>query len=280
MNLKLKNFLLFVIFAAAIFIPIGLFSLTIGPSRWLANYAKKVEWNGSTESSFQKFVILLLILISIYFAYRIVKNYLQKKTSSKRIYVVLGLSSVIISLAVFTFQPEILNANKLYISASKNEITTFEFGPYPDKEKLNQLKKEGYNGVVSLLHPMVVPAEPVLLNKELKIAKSLGLKVISIPMLPWISENEEAIGKIKKLAQTAKGKYYVHCSLGRDRAGVFKKIIETENQQILIKSSIKHNQITVEKPFERGSVYVLSKDIYFTSYPTDEELFQDRKSVV
>ena len=125
MNLKLKNFLLFVIFAAAIFIPIGLFSLTIGPSRWLANYAKKVEWNGSTESSFQKFVILLLILISIYFAYRIVKNYLQKKTSSKRIYVVLGLSSVIISLAVFTFQPEILNANKLYISASKNEITNF-----------------------------------------------------------------------------------------------------------------------------------------------------------
>ena len=273
MNTKLRNFIIFGVFAAALFIPIGLLSLTIGPSRWLANYAKKVEWNGSTESNFQQFIILILILLSLFLGYKILKSYLNKEKKSKVIYVFFALTSIAISLAVFTFKPEILNANKLDISASKNENTTFEFGPYPDEEKLNQLKKEGYDGVVSLLHPLVVPAEPVLLNKEIKIAKTLDLKVISIPMLPWISENEESIAKIKKLAQTAKGKYYVHCSLGRDRAGLFKKIVEAENKEILVKSSIKHNQIKTEKPFERGPVYVVSNEVFFTPYPTDEELF-------
>lgn len=273
MNLKLRNFFVFGIFAAALFIPIGLLSLTVGPSRWLANYAKKVEWNGSTESNFQQFIILILIIISLFLAYKILKSYQNKEQTSKRVYVFVAVTSITISLAIFTFKPEILNANKLDIAASKNENTTFEFGPYPDEEKLQALKNDGYDGVISLLHPMVVPAEPILLNKELKIAKSLDLKVISIPMLPWISENEESIIKIKKLAQTAKGKYYVHCSLGRDRAGLFKKIVEAENQQILVKSSIKHNQIKTEKPFERGPVYVVAKDVFFTPYPTNEELF-------
>lgn len=273
MNTKLRNFIVFGVFAAALFIPIGLLSLTIGPSRWLANYAKKAAWNGSTESNFQQFIILILIILSLFLAYKVLKSYLNKEKVSKQIYIAFALISISGSLALFTFKPEILNANKLDISASKNENTTFEFGPYPDEEKLNQLKKEGYDGVVSLLHPLVVPAEPVLLNKEIKIAKTLDLKVISIPMLPWISENEESIAKIKKLAQTAKGKYYVHCSLGRDRAGLFKKIVEAENKEILVKSSIKHNQIKTEKPFERGPVYVVSNEVFFTPYPTDEELF-------
>lgn len=273
MNSKFLNFITFGIFAVAIFIPIGLLSLTVGPSRWLANYAKKVEWNGTTESNFQQFIILTLLIVSLFLAYKILKSFINKEKSSKTIYVCLALTSIAISLAIFTFKPEILNANKLDLSASKNENTTFEFGPYPDEQKLKALKEAGYDGVVSLLHPLVVPAEPVLLNKEIKIAKTLDLKVISIPMLPWISENEESIEKIKKLTKTAKGKYYVHCNLGRDRAGVFKKIVEAENQQILVKSSIKHNQIKTEKPFERGPVYIVSKEVFFTPYPTDEELF-------
>jgi hypothetical protein len=273
MKKKLQNVIVFGIFAAAFFIPIGLLSLTVGPSRWLANYAQKVKWNASTESNSQQFIILVLILISLLLAYKILKNYITKNITSKRIYIFLAVTIIGISLAIFTFKPEILNANKLDISASTNENTTFEFGPYPDEEKLKALKEAGYEGVVSLLHPIVVPAEPILLNKEMKIAQKLHLKVISIPMLPWISENEKSIEKIKKLAQTAKGKYYVHCNLGKDRAGVFKKIIEAENKQILVKSAIKHNQIKTEKPFERGPVYVVSNEVFFTPYPTDEELF-------
>lgn len=273
MNSKFLNFIIYGIFAAAVFIPIGLLSLTIGPSRWLADYAKQEAWNSSKENNLQMLVIFLLILLSLFFAYKIQNLYWNKSTLLKRIYVFFAITIIGISLGIFTFKPEILNTNDLNIAAAKNENTTFEFGPYPDEEKLKALKAEGYSGIVSLLHPMVVPAEPVLLNKEKEIAKTLDLKVISIPMLPWISENEESIAKIKKLAQTAKGKYYVHCSLGKDRAGVFKKIVEAENQQILVKSTIKHNKIKTEKPFERGPVFVVSNDVYFTPYPTDEELF-------
>ena len=273
MKKKLLNFIVFGIFVAAFFIPIGLFSLTVGPSRWLANYAKKVKWNASTESNFQMIIILLLVIFCTFFAFKLLKSYLNNKTFSKKMYLSLAILVIAISSSIFTFKPEILTGNQIHLSIFQNEDAAFEFGPYPNETKLKELKKAGYQGVVTLLHPMVIPAEPILLNKEMKIAQKLHLKVISIPMLPWISENVESIEKIKKLAQTAKGKYYVHCNLGKDRAGVFKKIIEAENKQILVKSSIKHNQIKTEKPFERGPVYVVSNDVFFTPYPTDEELF-------
>ena len=272
MNSKLLNFFLLGFFFAALFFPIGLISLTIGPSRWIANYAKKEEWDESTESNFQVLIIIILCALSLFLANQLLKKYNSKKSISKRI-IFSPLSILITSLAIFTFKPEFLNVNKFDISNLKNENTTFEFGPYPDENKLKELKKNGFDAVISLLHPIVIPAEPILLNKEIKIAKSLNFKIISIPMLPWISKNEESIELIKKLAQTAKGKYYVHCNLGKDRAGLFKKIIEAENQQILIKSTIKHNQIKKETPFERGAVFVISKDVFFTPYPTDEELF-------
>jgi hypothetical protein len=273
MKKKLLNVIVFGIFVAAFFIPIGLLSLTVGPSRWIANYAKKAAWNTSTESNFQISIILFLVLSCSVFAFKLLKSYLNNKTFSKKTYLTLASIVIVISVSIFTFKPEILNGNEIHSSVFQNEVAVFEFGPYPNETKLNELKKEGYQGVVTLLHPMVLPAEPILLNKEIKIAEKLHLKVISIPMLPWISDNEESIEKIKKLAQTAKGKYYVHCNLGKDRAGVFKKIIEAENQLILVKSSIKHNQIKTEKPFERGQVYVVSNDVFFTPYPTDEELF-------
>ena len=272
MRSKLINLTVYSVFVAALFIPIGLASLTIGPSRWMANYANKAEWNSSTESNFQQLIILILLLISLFLAYKMLKKYINYSGVSKRLYLFLGLTCIAFSLALFTFKPEMIHANTLNILAFKNDNTTFEFGPYPDEEKLMELKKNGFDGVVSLLHPMVIPAEPILLRKEQKVAKSLNLKIISIPMLPWISENEASIKKIKKLAQTAKGKYYVHCNLGRDRAGLFKKIIEAENKEILVKSSIKYNKIQTEKPFERGPVFEVSKDVFFTSYPTDEEM--------
>ena len=272
MKSKLLNLILFGFFSAAIFFPIGLISLTIGPSRWIANYANKEKWNESTESNFQVLIIILLCALSLFLANKLLKKYNSKNSFSK-IYFLLPLSTLLASLVIFTFKPEFLNVNKFDISNLKNKNTTFEFGPYPDENKLKELKKNGFDAVISLLHPMVIPAEPILLNKEIKIAKSLDFKIISIPMLPWISKNEESIELIKKLAQTAKGKYYVHCNLGKDRAGLFKKIIEAENQQILVKSTIKHNQIKKEIPFERGSVFVISKDVFFTPYPTDEELF-------
>jgi len=273
MKTKLLNLILFGLFASALFMPLGLISLTIGPSRWIANYGEKVSWNASTESNFQKIIILLLVIFSLFFAYKLLKSYLNNRTFSKKMYVTIALLVITFSSSIFILKPEYLNVNQINLAIFQDDDTLFEFGPYPNETKLKELKKAGYQGVVTLLHPMVVPAEPILLNKEKNIASKIHLKIISIPMLPWISENEESIKKIKELARTAKGKYYVHCNLGRDRAGLFKKIVESENQQIVVKSNIKYNEIKTEKPFERGPVYTLSNEIFFTPYPTDEELF-------
>lgn len=273
MKTKLLNFIVFGLFALALFMPFGLLSLAIGPSRWIANYGEKVSWNASTESNFQKLIIVLLLVFSLFFAYKLFKKYENNRTFSKKIIVTLAIICIAFTSSIFILKPEYLNVNHKNLAVSQDEDTLFEFGPYPNEKKLEELKKAGYQGVITLLHPMVVPAEPILLNKEKKIAAKIHLKVISIPMLPWISENEESIKKIKVLARTAKGKYYVHCNLGRDRAGLFKKIIESENQQIVLKSNIKYNVIKTDKPFERGPVFIFPNEIFFTPYPTDEELF-------
>ena len=62
MKKKIQNVLVFGIFVVAFLIPIGLLSLTVGPSRWIANYAKKAAWNTSTESNFQISIIFLIVL--------------------------------------------------------------------------------------------------------------------------------------------------------------------------------------------------------------------------
>jgi hypothetical protein len=53
----------------------------------------------------------------------------------------------------------------------KDEIINnqFSIGPYPELEQLKKLKDEGYDGVISLLHPAVVPLNLHLLIEKEKI---------------------------------------------------------------------------------------------------------------
>jgi hypothetical protein len=86
-------------------------------------------------------------------------------------------------------------------------------------------------------------------------------------------ENKESINKIIELAESGKGKYYVHCYLGKDRVGVVKRIIRRFSSSIteLNKDSIR----TLEgvKFFERGEIVKLDDGVYLTPYPTDDEMF-------
>jgi hypothetical protein len=149
----------------------------------------------------------------------------------------------------------------------------FLFGPYPAEQDLLRLKVERITAIVSLLHPAVVPFEPKLLNDEKQLTESIGLELIHIPMLPWVSENKNAITEIIKLADGGKGKYYVHCYLGKDRVNVVKRIIRRYSSSIteLNKDSIRTlESITF---FERGDIVKLDEGVYLTPYPTDDEMF-------
>jgi protein tyrosine phosphatase (PTP) superfamily phosphohydrolase (DUF442 family) len=149
----------------------------------------------------------------------------------------------------------------------------FTVGPYPTKERLEELKDEGYTTVISLLHPAVVPFEPKLLLEETENAKNAGIDLINIPLLPWISENAGAIRNLRKLVQGAKGKYYVHCYLGKDRVNVAKQIILQETKQQIADYDIHSRSLDSISSFERGQIYKLNKDVYLTPMPTKEEYF-------
>lgn len=270
---RIIQFSEFAFFSLAFFFPLGLLFLTVGPTRWFANYAKKNNLNQNIENIGQISIILFLIITSCYVGFLLKKKYSNSSEIKKKKYALVSILILLLSVGIFTLKPEYLVVGKLNLEATQNKETLFEFGSYPDEVKIISLKERGYTAIISLLHPLIVPAEPIMLNKEKNIAKKHNIKIVSFPLMPWISKNEESIENIKKFAKTAKGKYYVHCSLGRDRAGIFKKIIEIENAKIKIESGIKHNLISESKPFERGPVFKISNNEYFTPYPTDEELF-------
>lgn len=255
--------------------PLGLLSLTVGPNRWMADYASKNEWSEAAQSTAQKGVIVLFLLVVLIVTTK-TTQYLTSTFSpltavKKAIWGILSIG-FIASLYIFSFQPEILTTINTSTSVDKSATAEYHFGPYPDEEKLIQLKNEGYDGVISLLHELVVPAEPILMNKEQINAKRADIPLISIPMLPWVSKNDSTVVVIRKMAHDLKGKYYVHCYLGKDRANVFKNIIRKETGHTVKGIANSERKIESQAAFERGPIFKLENDVFFTPCPTDEEL--------
>ncbi len=153
--------------------------------------------------------------------------------------------------------------------------TRFTFGPYPTAEDLARLKAEGFTDVISLLHPAVVPFEPRLLNQELEAAEAVGINVIHVPMLPWLSDNESSIARLRSIIAEGDGKYYVHCYLGRDRVGAVRRLVRQLSPDaeggLLAASDTPEHPLAGKEALERGRVLRLDDHVYLTPYPTDEE---------
>lgn len=146
----------------------------------------------------------------------------------------------------------------------------FTFGPYPTEPRLRELKLEGYTAVITLLHPAVVPFEPKLLLDETHAAGRVGIELIHLPMLPWISENTDALRQIKELAKARKGRYYVHCYLGMDRVHLVRRIVEQAEPSVQVEA-LQEGRTLRRKSFERGDLYWLEDQVLVTPYPTDAE---------
>ena len=150
----------------------------------------------------------------------------------------------------------------------------FLFGAYPDDAKLESLKKAGVTAIISLQHPGVV-IEREGISAERDATKKLNLQFIQAPMLPWVSDNEESLQKLRDIARTGKGKYFVHCGLGRDRVNVAKRIIEAEGSKIALSADVKTAIGFADRPdpFERGSLAHLEPGKWLIPYPNNEEMF-------
>jgi hypothetical protein len=146
------------------------------------------------------------------------------------------------------------------------ETERLTFGAYPDEQKLEDLKFQGYDGVVTLLNPSI-PFERVLLEREKKAGEEVGIPVHSFPMLPWISENDDSLRGIERLVGDGEKRYYIHCYLGKHRVDLVRETVApgeaTEEDEPLPDS------------FERGRLTTFGEEeVILGPYPTDEEWFE------
>jgi hypothetical protein len=153
----------------------------------------------------------------------------------------------------------------------------FVFGAYPQPERLEQLQKEGYTAVISLQHPTVV-VEVQGIAMEKAATKRLGLPLIQTPMLPWVSDNEASLNKIREIVKTGKGKYYVHCGLGRDRVNVVRRVVESmakDNNVRLARATDLMNAKGLEQrttPMQYGRLFQLRPGVWLLPIPNTMEL--------
>lgn len=156
----------------------------------------------------------------------------------------------------------------------------FVFGPYPDRARIQQLKSEGFAGLISLQHAAVVPFEPQGIATEKVAAQELGIEFIHAPMLPWVSSNEGSLDVIRAVAERGKGRYYVHCGLGRDRTNVVKRMLENMGASLAAgaPANEKPRDFAVrfaegKRLMERGAFREIEPGIWLVPYPNQHELY-------
>ena len=246
--------------------------LLLGPMRWVINYERDKSMGESTEKITVIILISLLALISFAFAFYSAKSLTETNAGGGKRLALWSIPILMSFCAVFVFlHPDWINTEKHNTVTKVN--TSFSTGAYPEMEKMNELKSMGYTAIVSLLHPAVVPFEPALLEKEKKNAAKAGMEFISIPLLPWVSDNENSIDSLRRLIQNAHGKYYIHCYLGIDRIAAATRIISQEGKAMLDAGNDKKDSIILKRKFERGHVIEPEKGVFIGPQPTKEEYF-------
>ena len=254
-----------------LWIPAGfvLGTLTLlGPVRWWANICRFLSISQKVENSGVFLMIGALFMISGYAA-RIIVNILEVSDKPAR-GVTAGLILLLTGGTVAAWMhPALMSASM----AHDQQTGQFTFGPYPDEQRMVDLKRDGYT-IVTLLHPAVVPFEPKLLADEKSIADRIGVPLIHVPMLPWVSGNTEALARIKQLAADRTRRYYVHCYLGQDRVRVVRHALEESGAALSPQVAAARRSLRDKASLERGRVYRLGAGVYVTGYPTDDEFMR------
>ncbi|MHB0995730.1 MAG: protein-tyrosine phosphatase family protein [Elusimicrobiales bacterium] len=272
LNLKRASLFIFHLVCGGFFL--GTLTLT-GPVRWATTYARKAGWGETPEKLMVFAFIAALGVLSLLLARRLTAATEAAAGKAAR-YGLPALSLFFFLGAVAAWMnPKLMIDTGMKTTTESASWSEFVFGPYPEKDRLAGLKAEGYTAVISLLSQAVVPFEPVLLAREQGAAKEIGIEIIHIPMLPWVSSNDHVKARLKEIERRGPGKYYVHCYLGKDRVNVFRTMLSSASGGARVRSLAPANVRTLNdiNKLERGAITVLRKDVFFTPYPTDEEYF-------
>jgi len=275
MNLSIKRVLPENLAGYILLVSIWLFTgfalgvaILLWPLRIWVNYTRGNNYSAIAENAGVLVLIGLLIIISFRVSLALFQWHLSRK---KMIITVLAMAFPITSsfFALYLLMnPDIVNKD-----AEKVEVTEkITIGPYPTEEKIKELKKEGFTAVISLLHPAVIPFEPELLNKEEALLKKYNMQLIKAPMLPWVADNRASLKLIGDAVKNGKGKYYIHCYLGKDRVNVVKNFILQLSGSVSNAGIESSRTFEAQGFFERGNIYKIDTTTYLLPFPTDEEL--------
>lgn len=268
---KLKKYLaLFYIFLCTGF-TLGTLTLALVVESLVA-YSRKTGWMSQHENTMVIGIIIIFIIYSLLIASWIANSYFQYKRIGKMLVIFILTASTVYSLW-YWFTPKKTAPDDNYITSQDGR---FVAGPYPDEEKMQYLKSHHFTAIISLLSPYVVPFEPILLDKEIKLAKQYNIPVMNFPMLPWITKNAESIDKIKSLASERNNhKYYVHCYYGRDRVSMFMRVVDQVSPVNVLNNNQTENKPLVNKiishAFENGTGYLVNRKVIFGPVPSEDE---------
>ena len=253
-------------------------AVLVGPVRLITEGMGRAGWEQSSQDHVLIVVILLYLVFSLLLTRWIVGIMFRARNRNTR----WAIAAVFTLLAAGTAWEWSNPAKLLAGIAGGGDGGTYNvaggaefiFGAYPDESKLDSLKKAGVTAVISLQHPGVV-IEREGISAERDATRKLNLKFIQAPMLPWVSDNEESLEKLREIARRGKGKYFVHCGLGRDRVNVAKRIIAAEGIKIARSSDLKTATGFADRPdpFERGSLAHLESGKWLIPYPNKHEMF-------
>ncbi|MDQ6771091.1 MAG: hypothetical protein M3Z54_14010 [Gemmatimonadota bacterium] len=253
-------------------------AVLVGPVRLITEGMGRAGWEQSSQDHVLIVVILLYLVFSLLLTRWVVGTMFRARNRNTR----WAIAALFTLLAAGTAW-EWANPAKMLagIAGGGNGGTynvrggaEFIFGAYPDEPKLLELKKAGVTSIISLQHPGVV-IEREGISAERDATAKLHLNFIQAPMLPWVSNNDESLEKLREIARTGKGKYYVHCGLGRDRVNVARRIIEAEGSKIALSGDVKTATGFGDRPdpFERGSLAHLESGKWLIPYPNKHEMF-------
>lgn len=251
----------------------------LGPVRWITAALRGSTWS-SHENPVMVFVILSYIALSFFLAKLLTALIRRSRSLPVRVGVP-GAVTAAAGVALWGWlnpATYAMAAGGMSAQLHLQQGAQFDFGPYPDKARLVELKRQGVTAVVSLQHPAVVPFEPAGIAGEQAAAKEVGITFIHAPMLPWVASNHESLEKIKTLARQGSGHYYVHCGLGRDRTNVVKRMLEGMGAGVSADRTLAarnyRRRLAERGPLmERGEFREIDTDVWLVPYPNQHELY-------
>ncbi|MFQ5678886.1 MAG: hypothetical protein ACE5HP_05450 [Gemmatimonadota bacterium] len=259
---------------AGLWLGVGFASGTLvllGPVRWTTSWLRARGTAQGVENATVAAIILAYVVLSFLLSWWIHGSVRRSRRLAVRMGAP-GLVAVAAGAALFLW----LSPGRLAPGGEIGPPTArFTFGTYPDAERLARLRELGYTAVIPLLHPAVVPFEPVLLERERAAAREVGIRLIHVPLLPWIGANGSALARLRRLATSEPdGRYYVHCYLGRDRVRLVERVVREAGASTVMLTGETQAPIVLHDglELERGPVRFLADSVYLTPYPTEEEL--------